>query len=188
MDNYILKYYQGIKNGSIVVGEWVKLVYEKIVEGLETKAYVFDQKKANDAIEWFEKHTFHCEGPLAPGNISLELWQKAFLSCVFGIMDPKTHTRQFREVVLIVARKNGKSLLAAGIGKYEWTIDGGYGSRVYCLAPKLDQADIIYNDIWQILRVLQKQLIAHTRIFLWVWAFLHKKRNLKRFLFSNIVL
>lgn len=149
LDNYILKYYQGIKNGSIVVGEWVKLVYEKIVEGLETKAYVFDQKKANDAIEWFEKHTFHCEGPLAPGNISLELWQKAFLSCVFGIMDPKTHTRQFREVVLIVARKNGKSLLAAGIGKYEWTIDGGYGSRVYCLAPKLDQADIIYNDIWQ---------------------------------------
>lgn len=45
--------------------------------------------------------------------------------------------------------KNGKSLLAAAIGKYEWMLDGGYGSRVYCLAPKLDQADIIYNDIWQ---------------------------------------
>lgn len=149
MENYILKYYQAIKNGSVVVGEWVRIVYEKIVSGFEDKTYVFDQKKANDAIEWFEKHTFHCEGPLAPGRISLELWQKALLSCIFGIMDPKTGTRQFREVVLIVARKNGKSLLAAGIGKYEWTMDGGYGSRVYCLAPKLDQADIIYNDIWQ---------------------------------------
>lgn len=149
LENYILKYYQSIKNGSVVVGEWVRLVYEKIVSGIENKTYLFDQKKANDAIDWFEEHTFHCEGPLAPGKISLELWQKAFLSCIFGIIDPKTNTRQFREVVLIVARKNGKSLLAAGIGKYEWTMDGGYGSRVYCLAPKLDQADIIYNDIWQ---------------------------------------
>lgn len=149
MNNYILEYYQSIKNGKVVVGKWITLLYENIVKGIEKKEYVFDQKKANDAIEWFEAHTFHCEGPLAPGTIKLELWQKAFLSCMYGLMDPKTNTRQFREVVLIVARKNGKSLIAAGIGKYEWTIDGGYGSRVYCLAPKLDQADIIYNDIWQ---------------------------------------
>ena len=78
LDNYILKYYQGIKNGSIVVGEWVKLVYEKIVEGLETKAYVFDQKKANDAIEWFEKHTSIAKGRLRLETFLLNFGKKRF--------------------------------------------------------------------------------------------------------------
>jgi phage terminase large subunit-like protein len=63
-------------------------------------------------------------------------------------MDKNGH-RQFREIVLLVARKNGKSALAAAIAKYNWWIDGGYGAKVYTLAPKLDQADIIYNNIWQ---------------------------------------
>lgn len=124
-----------------------------IVKGIEDKTYVFDQAKANNAINWFEEHTFHCEGILAPNKIELELWQKAFLSCVFGILDPKTKTRQFREVVLIVARKNGKSLFSSGIAKYTFMLDGGYGTRVYCLAPKLEQADIVYNNIWQMIQL-----------------------------------
>ena len=71
------------------------------------------------------------------------------MSCVFGIVD-KDGNRQFREIVLIVGRKNGKSIFAAAIAKYNWLIDGGYGAKVYTLAPKLDQADIIYNNIWQL--------------------------------------
>ena len=148
-DNYIFAYYQKIKDGSVVVGRWVRLIYEYIVDGLEKKAFFYDQKKANAAVDWIETHCFHTEGPLAPGPFILELWQKAFLSCVFGIVD-KDGARQFREIVLVVGRKNGKSIFAAGIAKYNWLIDGGYGAKVYTLAPKLDQADIIYNNIWQL--------------------------------------
>ena len=151
-DDPILTYYQKIKDGTIVAGEWIERLYGLIVRGLEEKAFVYDPKKANAAIDWIEKHGFHTEGPLAPGNIKLELWQKAFLACLFGILD-ENGNRQFREVVLIVARKNGKSLFASAIGKYIWQVNGGYGSRVFCLAPKLEQADIIYNNIW-----LQTQL------------------------------
>lgn len=86
---------------------------------------------------------------MAPGPLKLELWQKAFVSCVFGLVDPETKLRAFREVVLLVGRKNGKSALAAAIAKYTFEIDGGYGARVYCIAPKLDQAEIIYNATWQ---------------------------------------
>lgn len=146
-DNYILAYYQKIKDGSETVGKWIRLVYEYVVQGLEEKRFVFDQNKANDAIEWIETHAFHTEGRLAPGNLKLELWQKAFLSCLYGILDHDGN-RQFREVVLIVARKNGKSIFASAIGKYEWQQNGGYGSRVFVVAPKLDQADIVYNNIW----------------------------------------
>lgn len=145
--NYIYTYYQGIKDGSIVVGRWVRLIYEYLVKGLEEKAFRFDQKKANAAIEWIESHCFHTEGPLAPGPLKLELWQKAMISAIFGIVDSGGN-RQFREILLVVARKNGKSLLAAAIANYEFRVDGGYGSKVYCLAPKLEQADIIYNNVW----------------------------------------
>ena len=170
-DNYILSYYQRIKDGSETVGRWILLLYEYIVKGLEEKRFSFDQSKANAAIEWIELHAFHTEGRLAPGNLKLELWQKALLSCLYGILDQEGN-RQFREVVLIVARKNGKSLFAAAIAKYEWQQNGGYGSRVFVVAPKLDQADIVYNNIWlqttldpewQELRSVVKQLDSQRR-------------------------
>lgn len=148
MDNYIFAYYQAISDGRIVVGQWIKLIYKYIVAALERKEMAYDARKAKAAIEWIEEHAHHTEGPLAPGKIKLELWQKAMLSCMFGILDPKTGQRQFREVVLIVARKNGKSLFASAIANYTFFLDGGYGTRVFCIAPKLDQADIIYSDIW----------------------------------------
>ena len=147
-DNYIYAYYQQIKNGSVTVGRWIELLYDYIVAKLEDSTLLFDQKKANDAIEWIESHSFHTEGPLAPGYLKLELWQKAIVSCIFGLTDEKGK-RQFREVVFVVSRKNGKTLFAAAIAKYIWYVDGGFGTRIYCIAPKLDQADLVYSSIWQ---------------------------------------
>ena len=146
-DNYIYAYYQDIKNGKVTVGRWIELVYKYIIDGLEEKRFFFDQKRANDAIEWIEKHCFHTEGPKAPSPFVLELWEKAFYSCVYGIVD-KNGLRQFREILLVVGRKNGKTKIASAAGDYEFR-KGGYGSRVFCLAPKLEQADLVYNDIWQ---------------------------------------
>ena len=150
--NYIYAYYQQIKDGSVLVGKYIRLLYDYLVKGLHQKAFFYDLKKAGAAIEWIESHCFHTEGPLAPGALRLELWQKAMLSAMFGIVD-KNGNRQFREVLLVVARKNGKSLLAAAIADYMFRVDGGYGARVYCLAPKLEQADIIYNSIWQMIQL-----------------------------------
>lgn len=147
-DNAIFAYYQQIKNESVTVCEWVRRTYEYIMKGLDSKAFYFDQKKASDAIEWIQEHCYHTEGELAPGPIVLELWQKAFISSIFGLVD-ENGRRQFREVFLVVGRKNGKTKIASSIAKYIWQIEGGYGARVFCIAPKLDQADLVYNDVWQ---------------------------------------
>lgn len=151
-ENCIYSYYQKITDGSIIAGCWVKLIYEYLVSGLEEKRFFLDLKKANDAINWIETHCFHTEGVLAPNPLKLELWQKALVSAIFGIVD-EDGNRQFREVLLVVARKNGKSLLAAAIANYTFRLDGGFGSRVYCLAPKLEQADIIYNNLWAMIQL-----------------------------------
>lgn len=149
--NYITLYHKQITEGSVVVGKWIKLLYEIITTGIENGTYIYDKKKARDAIEWIEDHCFHTIGFLAPKPFKMEVWQKAAVACLFGVLDPKTKKRQFREFVLIVARKNGKSLFASAIAKYVFYIAGGYGARIYCTAPKLDQADIIYDNIWQMI-------------------------------------
>lgn len=146
-DNYILEYYQKISDGSIVTGKWIKLLYAYIIHGLETKEFTFDQKKANKVIEFVETQCRHSEGELAPGLFILELWQKALLSCMFGIIG-KDGTRQFREVFVVVGRKNGKTLLASAIMAYMLFADGEYGAKAYCVAPKVAQADIVYNNFW----------------------------------------
>lgn len=147
-DNWIYTYYQRIKDGSETVGEYIVLLMEYLIKGLEEKLFFYDQKKANDAVEWIETHAFHTEGRLAPNPLKLELWEKAFVSALFGIVNAEG-IRQFREILLVIGRKNGKSLLAAAIAKYVWWKEGGFGAKVYNIAPKLDQADIIYNNIWQ---------------------------------------
>jgi len=160
MNNYILEYYQQIKDGTILVGKWVLMLYECIVHGIESGLYIYDAKKADKAVKWIEEHCHHTEGPLAPDRIRLELWQKAMLACMFGLIDPKDGKRQFREVLLVVGRKNGKSLFASAIANYTFFVDGGFGTRVYCVAPKLDQADIIYNDVWTMIS-LEEELLQN---------------------------
>lgn len=146
MTDYIREYYQAIREGSIVVGKWVLLLYEYIVKGLENKTFYFAPKKANRAIKFIENYCHHSKG--RNDLLKLELWQKALVSIIFGIVD-ESGLRQFREVVLIIARKNGKSLLGAAIMAYMSFLDEEYGAEIYCLAPKLDQAEIVYSCFWQ---------------------------------------
>lgn len=144
MNDFIREYYQGIKNGSIVAGHWIELLYEKIVHGIEAGTYIFDQNKANRAIRFIEQFCRHNKGDLAPGLIKLSLWQKAAISCIFGIVDEEGN-RQFRECFMVVGRKSGKTLLASSIMAYMVYADGEYGQEVYCIAPKLDQSELVYS-------------------------------------------
>lgn len=144
MDNYILAYYQKIKDGSIVVGKWVSLLYEIIVNGIEDGTYIFNQQKANRAIKFIETFCRHNKGKLAPKQFKLSLWEKAFISCLYGIVD-ESDRRIFREVALFVGRKCGKTLLASALINYTAFVDGEYGSEIYCVAPKLDQSDLVYS-------------------------------------------
>lgn len=151
MDNFILKYYQAIEDGSVIVGKWIRLLYEYIIEGLRKKSFFYDHKKASKAISFIERFCRHHEGELGGQLIKLELWQKAFISVLFGIVD-KNGYRQFNEILLVMARKQGKTLLASAIATYEAYADGEYGARVYMAAPKLQQANICYDQCYQTIK------------------------------------
>lgn len=144
--NPIQEYYHKIQTGEVIVGKWIRLLYEKITAGLRDGLFYFDHRKANRAIEFIENFCHHCEG--RNDLITLELWQKALVSCIFGIVD-EDGLRVFREVLVVMGRKNGKSLLASAIIAYVKYLDGEYGAKIYCLAPKLEQAAIVYENFYR---------------------------------------
>ena len=147
--NYIYEYADAIRTGRVTVGKWIKAIYSILIAGLQEKRWFFDAKKANKAIKFIENFCHHSEG--RSDLLKLELWQKAIVSAIFGIVD-EGGFRQFREVFILVARKNGKTLFAAAIIAYMAYLDGEYGAKVYCLAPKLEQADLVYDAFYQIVQ------------------------------------
>lgn len=147
--NYIYEYYAKISSGEIVVGKWIKKIYEIVVQELENGGYFFNQKKANKAIKFIENFCHHSKG--RNDLIKLELWQKAIVSTIFGIVDEQ-NIRIFREIFIVIGRKNGKSLFASAIIAYMAYLEPEYGQEIYCLAPKLDQAALVYDGFYQMVQ------------------------------------
>ena len=147
--NYIYEYHHKIQSGEITAGKWIKAIYEIVVKELEAGSYFFNAKKANKAIKFVEEFCHHCEG--RDDLLKLELWQKAIVSVIFGIVDADG-LRVFREVFIVISRKNGKTLFASAIIAYMSYLDGEYGAKVYCLAPKLDQAKLVYNNFYEMIK------------------------------------
>ena len=144
--NYIYEYYAKICSGEIVVGKWIKTIYEIVVNALEAGDYFFNAKKANKAIKFIENYCHHSKG--RNDLLKLELWQKAAISIIFGCVDEQ-NIRVFREVFIVIGRKNGKSLFASAIIAYMAYLEPEYGQEIYCLAPKLDQAALVYDGFYQ---------------------------------------
>lgn len=161
MRDYIREYSEKINSGEIIAGRWIKLLYEHILHGIETNEFSLDVQKAEKAIDFIETQCRHSEGRLAPNFLKLELWQKALVSCMFGIVD-KNGLRRFREVFIVIGRKNGKTLLASAILAYMLYADGEYGAKGYCVAPKVAQADIVYNAFWRTV-LLNNSLSSKTK-------------------------
>lgn len=114
---------------------------------MEAGDYFFNAKKANKAIKFIENYCHHSKG--RNDLLKLELWQKAAISIIFGCVDEQ-NIRIFREVFIVIGRKNGKSLFASAIIAYMAYLEPEYGQEIYCLAPKLDQAALVYDGFYQI--------------------------------------
>lgn len=149
-ENWITEYNREITTGRVRVGKWVRLLYWILTQGIISGRYLYDAGKADRAITFIESYCRHSKG--RSDLLKLELWQKALVSAIFGILNPETGLRQFTEVFILVGRKNGKSLLAAAIVAYSAYIDGEYGGEIYCVAPKLQQAEIVFNAFWSIVK------------------------------------
>jgi phage terminase large subunit-like protein len=154
MKNYIEQYLDAIQAGKCIVSKRCRRQYEKLVKDIKEPSggYVFDRKRAEKPIEFIERFCKHSKGEWAGQPLRLELFQKAFISALFGFVDKKTGYRKYRETLLYVARKNGKSVLLSGIALYMLIADNEPGAEVYSVASKKDQAKIIFNETYNMVR------------------------------------
>ena len=164
--NPILEYWEQIETGKIIVGRKIRLFYQYLVDKIYNPGeYFYSPNRANHVLEFAENYCKLSKGAGAGKNVKLELWEKAHLAAVFGFVNING-LRECRESLLIVGKKNGKSLLGSIVGLYMLVADGEPGPEVYAVATKKDQAKIIWQESKRMTRkspVLSrriKQLVA----------------------------
>lgn len=150
--NPIREYWQAIQDGREVVSLKIYKTYKHLIWQLDNPGvYTYSSARANHVIEFFENYCHHSKGKFGGKLVVLELWEKALLAAVFGFVDIEGN-RQYQKCLLIVAKKNGKSLLSSGIGLYMLLADGEAGPEVYAVATKRDQAKIIWQEAKRMVR------------------------------------
>lgn len=146
--NWIRAYLDKIEAGEIVTSKRVRKIYQRLAYDMDNPGkYRFDEAKANRPIEFIERFCKHSKGEWAGQPVRLELFQKAFISALFGFVDSETGLRKYREAFFMVARKNGKSTMLAGIALYMMLADNEAGAEIYSVATKKDQAKIIFDEV-----------------------------------------
>lgn len=123
----------------------------------------FDDKAAQDAIDFFYECLRHVEGEKAGTPLELEPWQKAIIANVFGWKRPDG-SRRYREVFVLVPRKNGKTTIVAGLVLYMLFCDGEPGAQVYSAAADRDQARLVFNIAKQMV-LNEPELESRCRIY-----------------------
>lgn len=150
--NPILEYWGKIENGEIIVSNKIYRTYKKVVLDIKNPGeYFYSEKRANHILEFAENYCRHSKGKFGGKPVRLELWEKAHLATIFGFVDIEGN-RKYRESLLIVGKKNGKSLLASIVGLYMLTADGEPGPEVYAVATKKDQSRIIWLESKRMVR------------------------------------
>ena len=144
--NYLIEYYNEINKGTIVVGKELKIVLDGLIKDLDNPRYVFDEEPGNLRILFIEKFCKHTKSPFNGKPFILELWEKAMLQVAYGFKMADTGLRRFTEVILLIARKNGKTTFVAGIDLAEFFLSRG-GVDIVCASNTNDQASILFEEI-----------------------------------------
>lgn len=147
-ENYIRLYWERIQAGEIVACKRLKQQYANLIDELDhpRDPWVFDIERANRPIEFIETFCRHSKGKWLGQPVRLELFQKAMLQAIYGFVDKENGLRRYREVFVLVGRKNGKSTLMSALGLYMMVGDGEGGAEVQCVATKRDQARIVFTE------------------------------------------
>ena len=167
LENYLIKYYEEIKVGNIIVGNELKKQLDYLILELDNPKYVFDPKPGLDRIKFIESFCKHTKSPFNGHPFILELWEKALLQTAYGFKYKESGLRRFNEVILLVARKNGKTTFIAGIDLAEFFLSSG-GTDIVCASNTNDQASILFeeiNNMREASKTLRKEKYSRKNIF-----------------------
>ena len=144
--NYLIEYYQKVMSNEILAGEELKSTLRKLMDDMVNPRYDFDEKPGNMRIDFIETFCKHTKSPFNGQPFILELWEKAIIQTAYGFKISETGLRRFNEVILLIARKNGKTTFIAGIDLAEFFLSKG-GVDIVCASNTSEQANILFEEI-----------------------------------------
>ena len=142
-------YAQMVNEGSMVANEDIKLAAERHLKDLKRSQedpnfpWEFDEEKAWRPIRFIEKKCHPTKGNFK--HLVMQPWQHFIVGCMFGWVDKRTGNRRFREALIFVGRKNGKTELESGLADYMAGFDGENGPNVYFLANSQQQSRLLFE-------------------------------------------
>ena len=151
-NGFLEEYYQQIMEGKIIAGNELKLQLSKLMEEMEDDRYIYDTTDADDRMDFMENCVKLTKSPFYGKPMKLMLWQKAFISSMYGFKmagektDDGEYIDRFRRILLLIARKNTKSETCSGMGLTE-LIMGNDGADIVCSSNDDNQANILYQAI-----------------------------------------
>lgn len=136
-----IQYPADVLSGRVVTGEYIRLACERFFALMEDDRYEFRPDRVDNVIRLFS-HLKHFKGRHSGSPFLLEPWQEWIIASIYGFYHKKDGSRLTQTVYIEVARKNGKTALAAGIGLNALFNDGEDGAEVYFAANSKDQVKI----------------------------------------------
>jgi phage terminase large subunit-like protein len=140
LENYV----KDVTGGKVIAGRYERLAVERFLRDRKRSDLFYDEKEVRDVVKFF-KVIHHSTGRWQGKPFNLEVWQLFIIANLFGFRK-ENMTRRFNQALVSVARKNGKSTLAAGIGLYCLLADGEARPEVFSAATKKDQARIVFSE------------------------------------------
>lgn len=145
-NGYLEEYYEKAMSGEIIIGQELKSELQKLVEDLDDERYIYDCRDADMRMDFMENCIRLTKSPFYGKPMVLMLWQKAFISAVYGFKMAEDDTDRFRRILLLIARKNTKSETCSALGLTE-LINGNDGSDIVCSSNDDNQANILYEAL-----------------------------------------
>lgn len=150
-----LDYVDGVKSGKVIAGKYIRLLVERFEEDLQKQGkdwrWTFDVDEGERYIRFIQEYTIHTRGAWAGKKFILSPWQKFFIVNIFGWKHKKENYRRYRTALLFVARKSGKTQLAAGIAAAMMQLDKEAAGEYVFAAAKRDQAKICFDELSRML-------------------------------------
>lgn len=142
---FLETYYEQSKTGEVVLGDELRTELKNLMKDMNSDRYVYDTTHADIVIDFIENCVKLTKSPFYGMPMKLMLFQKAFISALYGFKMPDGCNR-FKKALFLISRKNGKSELCSALGLSEF-INGNQGSDIVCSSNDDNQASILYDAL-----------------------------------------
>ena len=158
MLDYVQEYIEAVESGQIKIGNKIQKAIDRHKRDIERSKsadypYTFDVNKSKIPLQFIS----NLPDPKSMQVNELALFQKFIIQLIFGWVHKETGYRRFRKVYISLSRKNGKSLISAGIALYMLLYERSpkESRQIYTTANKRDQAKIVFNMIKKQLKAVR---------------------------------